>query len=157
MLPADDQEEEQVLGTCAQQSYYWAWGAEGWSPCSHGTRTELWGHVTLIPPFSASFSCPVNLSLTYMCCLGCGYGWWTQEEQVRRNAPPQGGAGLQQRAGGLRCDEEVHGLSKKQLAMDSLALLAAEPCQAARPPPPANVPAKSKRLVWNKVSQLALH
>ena len=71
--------------------------------------------------------------------------------------PPWGRPGLQQRAGGLRCDEEVHGLSGKHLAVDCLAFPATEPYQAACPPPPANVPAKSQWLVWNKVSQLALH
>lgn len=79
------------------------------------------------------------------------------KESKREEMPPWGTAGLQQRAGGLRRDEEVHGPSKKHLAVDCLAFLATELCQAAHLPPPANVPAKSERLVWNKVSQLALH
>ena len=99
---------------------------------------------------------PRHPSLTYVCCLSSGYSWWKKEEQARTNAL-QRRAGLQQRAGELRCDEKVHGLSRKRLAVDCLAFPAAEPCQAACPPPPANVPAKSERLVWNKVSQLALH
>lgn len=122
LLADDTKPQKQVPGAHTQQSYYRVWVVERWPPRSHGARTELWGHVMLTPSLSASFSCPMNPSLTSVCCYSSVYRWWKQKEQALTNAPQR--ASLQQRDGGLRCDGEVHGLSRKHLAMDRLAFLA---------------------------------
>lgn len=133
MLPAHDTRPgEQVPGECAQRSYYLVWVAERWPFAATG-QGQSCSHAIFIPPLSASLGCPGNLSFTYLCCLSFGYGWWWKQEQMKASAPQRRGS-LQQRAEGLRCNEEIQGLSTGHLATGCLGFPG---CRAVPGNPPA--------------------
>lgn len=102
---------------------------------------------------SASFSCPLNPSITYRCCLGSGCGWWNDEEQVGTNVPREE----------LVCSWGLEGsdvMSRSMGCPESAWLWTTWLSQCgtmAGSLPTAYVPAKSNKLVWNKVSQLVHH